>query len=232
MRPIILILLILLTFSCSEKSERTVSNSDITNTIKDSNTISSDTIINSKEITNEIPGANYRKRAKGYFLIVKNDSSDFMPIFIEAKEEGKVSLELRFLENKSYREQFEELKRNLTAASKDFILDSLQSISLGRLITTGDLAIEISTQMKGDKNLIKNSPDYKKVSEFLLRSRLSEDFNRLLKPYRLSVSGISVEKVFLTDSKDLYNKSKIETDPAQIPDKILDCQVWIRLKEL
>ncbi|MES2766606.1 MAG: hypothetical protein V4642_12100 [Bacteroidota bacterium] len=211
--------------SCGKNSDATISQK-----------ATSDTIIGTKEITNELPGSNYRKRAKGYFLIINQDTSKFMPIAGETNQndfsnKGRVWLNLNSDSSMSYREQIAELSLLFPHIFRDFKIDSLKSISLGRLEFMGDLAIittkQLSEVLKTEKAFYSN---YKRVQELLKKSKLGEDFNAVLKPYNLVVGDVWVEKVMFTDKKYLYQNSKIETDSTLIPNKILDCMIGIRIK--
>ena len=225
-----LILVFVLFCSCSNHTEQ----KEKINKAIQTNHIS-DTIIGRKNITNEIAGSEYRKRAKGYFVIVKNDTSGFMPIFTESRDNLNIGIDLNLhysKTNETYSQQLNELKLILQNASKEFNLDSLKGISIGRLILTGDLAIDITKQYKkkfGDNELIKTE-DYQRISDFLLESKLTKDINELLKPYLVSVEKISIEKVFFTTKNEILNYCSLEKDTARIPDRILDCMTWIRIK--
>ena len=85
------IIIVLLTFSvfctCSNQTESKTKIEDVKHT-----KYISDTIIGEKSITNEIAGSAYRKRATGYFVIVNNDTSDFMPIFTESKDDNIIGI--------------------------------------------------------------------------------------------------------------------------------------------
>jgi hypothetical protein len=191
-----------------------------------------DTIVGSKTITDEIAGSAYRKRATGYFVIIGKDTSDYTCILTESKDGGKVSIDLNIPYSKAeipYRKRLEELKTILPKAATDYNFDSLASISLGRLILSGDLAIDITKQYRqtfGTSNKLK---DYKTVEQFLLKSKLSTDLDNLFKEYSISVDNVSIEKLFLTSRKELYWASKIETDTTNIPDRILDCMTYVKL---
>ena len=223
---LIFILLIVFSFSCRNNRKESVQN--VPDTKKAFN--EPDTLTESIPITDEIAGSAYRKRARGYFIITDGDTSAFMPIVTESKE-SRVGIDIRFNKEMTYAQQFKELKTLLAEAVKDFEFDSIRSITLGRLITTGDLAIEISNELNLDKELKNNLNDYPKVVVFLMKSKLASDFNSLLNPYNIYVDTIYPEKIFLTSQKELYIHSKIETDSVQIPDKILDCITGIVLKK-
>ena len=193
-----------------------------------------DTIIGSKYINDKIAGSAYRKRAIGYFVIIDKDTSDYTCIFTESKA-GKVNIDLNipyFKNTMTYGKRFSELKLILPRASKDFNFDSLNYISYGRLVQSGDLAIEITKEYKQKYATFKNlSTDYNKFEEFLITSKLGKDLASIFKPYSMIVASASVEKLFLTTKKDLYWASKIETDSAEVPDKILDCMTSVKLKK-
>jgi hypothetical protein len=194
------------------------------------NIVKLDTLVGSKVITDELAGSVYRKRAKSYFLFCGRDTSDFTCYLEEAKDDGKVIIDLRFERTMSYRQQMSQLRELLTEAVKDFSFDSLGTIFIGRLVNTGDLAVAISRQVIDERAAIREFHDYDLVKAILLRSKITSDFNRLLRPYNRSVAGFSVEKVFFTDKKELFLNSKIESDSLEIPDKILDCITWMNIK--
>ena len=223
---LILIFLIVFSFSCRNNRKESVQNvPDTKEAINEP-----DTLTGSIPITDEIAGSAYRKRAKGYFIIAGGDTSAFMPIFTESKK-SIVGIDIRFNKEMTYAQQFKELKTLLAEAVKDFEFDSIRSITLGRLISTGDLAIEISNELNLDKELKNNLNDYPKVVVFLMKSKLTSDFNSLLNPYNIYVDTIYPEKLFFASQKEIFTYSKIETDSVQIPDKILDCITGIGLKK-
>ncbi|MDD4108590.1 MAG: hypothetical protein PHH93_07720 [Prolixibacteraceae bacterium] len=208
--------------------------------------VPSDPVVSNKDLLGAVAGSAYLKRATGYFLMADGDTSAFMPIFSESKETGQVSLNLNLpyagrtavsAERNSnaiscpkpYSKWIKELKMILPVASNDYNLDSLKSISIGRLILTGDLAIKITRQYKNiiAENERITTADYDEISRFLLTSALTGDFNELLKPWSLKVSKVSIEKTFFTTKGDLLNNSVTETNPSDIPETILDCITWL-----
>lgn len=195
-----------------------------------------DTIIGSKNITDEIAGSAYRKHAKSYFIIVDKDTSDFQPIWAEAKVGGNVSLFLNLPYAKrsiTYRQINKELQKILPAAKQDFNFDSLKTISFGRLILSGDLAVIVSQeylQKFGEKAMEEGWPS-NKIYNFMQNSRLVQEVNTIFKPYSLSVETIYCEKAFFTTKKDLFWASKVETDSAKVPNRILDCILFVKLKK-
>jgi hypothetical protein len=191
-----------------------------------------DTVIASKIITNEIPGGSYRKRAKGYFLVVHKDTSSFTCIFSELKAGGVVTIDLNIpylKRSMTYEQRMKELKYILSVAEGDFNFDSLKSISFGRLILSGDLAIDITKQYQKKFGTRDNIVDHKTVSLFLKESKLATDLNDILRPYSIKVNHVSPEKLFFTSKEDLFWASRIKTDTTTVPDKILDCLTWVSL---
>jgi hypothetical protein len=191
-----------------------------------------DTIVGSKTITDEIAGSAFRKRAIGYFVITGQDTSDYTCIFTESKDGGEVMIDLNvpYLKAEmSYRERLGELKIILTKAAADFNYDSLTSIYLGRLVLSGDLAVEVTKEYREKFGAGDKPASYIAVGQFLKESRLGVDLDNLLKPYSISVDKVSIEKLFFTTRSDLYWASKIEADSIDVPDKILDCMTWIKL---
>ncbi len=195
-----------------------------------------DTLISQKNVTGEIAGSAYTKKAIEYFAVIKNDTSGFRPIFIESIENGSVSINLNLPysdKTETYSQRLREMKLILPESTKDFNPDSLMSISVGRLILTGDLAVEITEQYRtrfGESEII-NTSDYGKISDFLLETQLANDMNELFSPYSVSVAKITIEKAFFTTKNELLHNSRVERNLAEIPDKILDCIVWIRFKK-
>jgi len=192
-----------------------------------------DTIIVKKNITNELPGGAYRKRATGYYVIIKNDTSSFMPIFYEYidNEMIGISLHLPYKNNiEPYEKRLSELRLILSEADKEYNIDSLNSLVVGRLILSGDLAITITEEYKnkfGDNEKIALA-DYDKISNFLLESRLTKDLNEIFEPYSIAVDKIRIEHAFFATKDELLEFSNVSMDTIEIPNRILDFMSWIK----
>lgn len=218
-------MMLLLMFACNEPQTNTSQNN-----AQPAITMI-DTLVGKRIITNEIAGANYRKRAIGYYLIVNNDTSDFVSIFSESND-GKVNISF-FLDeaSKTHATRMAELNEILPTAFTEFESDSLSSIEMGRLISHGDLAIDVTNQYL-QKFEVKNPiQDYQTTAAFLKQSKLADDFNAIFKPYAVEVVGVSIEKLFFTSSNQIYSISKIETDSSAVPEELLDCITWVSLKK-
>lgn len=231
MKDLVIMFLTIVVFcSCSNKTEQKQ-----VKEIKTGNELNLDTIIGKKNITDEIAGSSYWKRATSYFTIVKNDTSGFMPIFSESSNDGRIQINQNLSytnKNKTYFERINELKLILPEAAKEYNFDYLSSLSIGRLILTGDLAIMITEEYKnrfGENEKIATA-DYKEISGFLLETRLTKDLNELFEPYSKTVARIGVEKVFFTGKEELWNYSDIKRDSSEIPGKVLDLMVWIEFE--
>lgn len=225
----ILMLCLFIVIGCQKRSQETTALENAEPTIQD-------ITIGQQQVIDEIAGSAYRKRATKYFVIVDKDTSTYAPVFTETNDGGTVGMDLniRYPNNsKSYNEWMGELKMILPQVAQDYNLDSLNGIFVGRLIATGDLAIEVTRQYHDRYKMYDNirTVDYQRISDFLLESKLSGDFNKLLEPYAISVDEIGVEKVFFTTPQSFRGYSKIETDSASIPTQILDCQTWVKMKK-
>jgi len=187
-----------------------------------------------KDMSDEVAGSSYIKKAHGYSVISGNDTSSFMPIFIESKTDLTVSLDLNLpyrKHNLCYADRLRELELILTEASKEYSISSISSVDIGRLILTGDLAVHLTEQYKqlyNDEKIF--AKDYDKISSFLKTSKLADDMSRLFAPYNLEVNAVSIEKTFFTSKSELCKYALLETDSTAIPEKILDCITWVQLQ--
>jgi hypothetical protein len=219
-------LLLLLLTACSNGGQVN------STTTPETTNLTNDTVIGSKTITNEIAGSAYRRRAIGYFVIIGKDTSDYTCIFTESKDGGKVGIDLNIPYSKAamtYRQRLEELKIVLPKAATDFDFDSLTGISFGRLVLSGDLAVDVTKQYRQKFGTSNKLRDYETVGQFLAKSKLGADIDSLFKPYSISVDKVYIEKLFFATKEELYWASKIEIDSANVPDKILDCMTGVKL---
>ncbi len=222
---IILGLLAIILTSCSDRQNSSVKTTN-------ENIVTIDTLVGSKIITDEIAGSAYRKRAIGYFVIIDKDTSDYTCIFSEYKDKSIVGIDLNILYFKAtmpYRQRLEELKIILPTAATDFNFDSLTGINFGRLVLSGDLAIDITKQYQQKFGTSDKLQSYETVGQFLKESKLGSDLDNLFRPYSITVDKVSIEKLFYASREEIFWGSKIETDSVNIPDKILDCMTWVKL---
>ncbi|MET4084015.1 hypothetical protein ABIB40_003988 [Pedobacter sp. UYP30] len=225
---LILVLFIVLLTACNDNRQNRFAQKLI------ENKVIIDTIVGSKTITDELAGSAFRKRAIGYFVIIDRDTSDYSCIFTEAKDGGNVEINLNASYLKpaiSYKKRLAELRIILPNAAKDFNFDLLTGISFGRLISSGDLAINVTKQYHQKFGASDKLKSYTAVAQFLKESKLGTDLNNVLKPYSISVDKVSIEKLFFTSPRGLYWASKIETDSLNVPDKILDCIIGVHLRK-
>lgn len=219
----------LLTLSC----ERTTS--DANRNVDKDQVLTQETTVGHIPITDEIAGSAYRKRATKYFVVAGKDTSNYRPIFIESKEGAAVRLDLRTRYSgkpRPYQELLKELEIIFLEARKDYNLDSLKGISIGRLVHTGDLAIDITRQYYATFEQKDGIPtnDYPKIADFLLKSKLGSQFNNFLNKFEMEIDKISVEKVYFTTIESVKSSPNIRSDTTSLPDKILDCMTWIKVK--
>ena len=188
-----------------------------------------------KDVLRSIGGSAYLKRAFDYFLVEGQDTSGFHCTLSESKENGKVNIDINFQHSPStlsYREKMEELKKILPVAAGDFNFDSLNNIHLGRLIAGGDLAISVSKEYLQQFGNKEKTESYSVVAQFLKNSTLGSDMNSLFNPLGLRVKSVSIEKLFFSKIKNHQEIGKLETDSTQLPEKILDCIVWVNLERM
>ncbi|SMD34691.1 hypothetical protein SAMN04488029_2140 [Reichenbachiella faecimaris] len=220
MKPIYVILFLLCT--CQPKDKQAVTTT--------AEPTPSDTLVLRFDVNQELAGSAYREKATGYLLVVDGDSTLFFPAFTKAKNEGRVNLILGLHPSLTFGEQMQLLQAILPYAAKDYSFDSLSSIYIGRLVQTGDLAIQITNEYLeafGGYGSTATT-EYDTIASFLATSKLGRDFNKLFAPYHMTVAGTSVEKVFYTE---LHKSIKIDSVlHNQFPEKVLDAMTWVKLE--
>ncbi len=193
-------------------------------------TNSPDTLVRSELLITEIAGFSSPLKSEKFYLIIKNDTSDFTCLLNTSKENRTYSLNISFYDsNTSYEDRLRAIRTILPYINKKYRLDSLKSIYLGRLIYYGDLAISVTEAYNREYSSHKKIEDYQAISTFLLETQLAYDFNELLKPYAVSIQKISPEKIFFADKRELLSLSKVKHNQDSIPDKILDCMLWLKV---
>ena len=220
-RQIFFLLILSIQLGCKEKKSDHVSNANAKQ--------SSDTLVGHKIITDEIPGSSYRKRAIGYFVITNADTSDLMFVFSEGKVGGKVTLYFRQNEkvDMTYRQKLTELNKILPDVADEFNLDSLSSIYIGRLVSNGDIAIDVTEDFLGSGISPRDSRSF---TTFMKESKLAKDLDQVFINYDLQVHEFALEKFHFTSKETLLWASKVERDSTSIPDKIIDCLTWISMR--
>jgi hypothetical protein len=194
-----------------------------------------DTTVYSKNITDELAGSAFRKRAREYFLIIGKDTLNLNCYFTEKKSDNSVDLEIADHSIKSdkkitYRQLLNYIKIILPVAAKEFNFEDLDQVYIGRIIDEGDLAIYVTYQYLKKFGSIKRKVSYTALTTFLTQSKLASDFNNLLKPYSRLVYTTSIEEYFFASKQELYIRNKIETEPSKVPKKIFDGITWLELK--
>jgi len=188
-----------------------------------------DTLVLKKIITHQ------NKQDFEYSVITENDTSDFKIVFSKNENFGKITIiaqhNLLYNGEKLYKSKLKEFETILHRAEKDIDFDSLSTIVIGRLVTTGDLAIAVTNEFINKYGNRFEKSDYNFVPEFLLESKLAKDINKLFRPYSLQIDNISIEKLGFIPSEYITSSSIIETPRNEIPEKIIDCMIWIDLKK-
>ncbi|MBV6646805.1 MAG: hypothetical protein KI790_15210 [Cyclobacteriaceae bacterium] len=190
------------------------------------------TTLRSLDVLEQYVGSAYSNKARQFFLVTQGDTSRFRPV-ITMNKNGRISLYLNlpYQQPLAYDQVNEELQMILPLTNEHFSMDSLRSISIGRLAQTGDLAVAITSEylsQEGVPGPITTSK-YSEVEAFLLESSLTQDFNALLSPYSLQVVSIEIEKVFFVSQENFLKLSTV-IESQKIPDQILDCIVWVKVE--
>ncbi|WP_068473296.1 hypothetical protein [Saccharicrinis aurantiacus] len=196
----------------------------------------SDTILGTRQITDELAGSTYRKRANVYFTIIKSDTSEYKPVFYELKEDGRIVIDQNLdysTRSSTYAKSLQELQLILPKAAEDYNFDSLKYMYYGRLIQSGDLAITITNEYKnrfGESEIIRTS-DYSKISNFLMESTLVRDLNQLFSHHSKYIEKLGIEKAFFTDNVEVIKQSLPEGDSTKVPDKVIDFMIWLEFND-
>jgi hypothetical protein len=178
----------------------------------------------SLDITKVVSGAEHIRKANAYFIVRGKDTSGFRCHFSEWKDSALYFV-ASFSPESSYSQQRKEFVRILAAASSDFNMQSLNTIGIGRLITTGDLDIKITSQFYAIKF-------NEELNAFLAHSALADDINAILKTYGLKVDKVVTEKQVYLPQQDVFKYSVIETDPKNIPEEMIDAIVYLKLAKI
>lgn len=191
-------------------------------------------IVGRKYITDEIAGSAYRDSAISYFIITRGDTSSFTPIFIKHKGHNQLSLNLNlpyFGDHLTYNQILGELKIILQSASQEFDFQYLSSVTIGRLVLTGDLAVVVTNEfLKRTANENIELEENEKIRMFLKESKLANDFNELFAPYSLSINDVYIENAIFTTRDELEMLSNLQSKSSSIPDKIFDASISLKLK--
>jgi len=191
-----------------------------------------------------IKSDDYRKITR-YSLVIAGDSSKTC-IFSNLDSEGKVNLHIglgnsnrqaNYIERKPYQQRYNEIKKLIPHVADDLDVDSLENVSIGFLIETGDLAIDVSREYYkryGNPGRINwkqiNTKQREQINKLLLTSRTNEDLNRLLTPLRKKISKVNpIEKLMFEPKKTVLKYSVVESNTTQIPEYILDGHISFKV---
>jgi hypothetical protein len=189
-----------------------------------------DTVVGHHVISTELPGGGRIKRAELFYLVIRRDTSEFC-FKIRESFSGRITLDVRFNKEMTYREQLAQLEKAMPFAMNHFDIqpDYFQFVFLSRLMTMGDLAIDVSKDY--DRTFAQDRKfSHQKMNHFLLHSKLAADWNHVLKQFSVQVDTVFSETLNFGDKKTLYDSNNIEADSSGVPDKLLDCIIWLRLK--
>ncbi len=164
-----------------------------------------------------------------YFPVVRKDTIGFEVIFTNVTDGSRIA-EIHFKNTLPYSTQYRFLELIFRKASEEASFFRLGFIDINTLPETGDLAIAVTRQLlQENEDLEEQLKDYENVSDLLMGTKITSDFNALLQPYRMKVNEYDLEKVFLMDRKYLSEEVELETPSGEIPDKVLEAIVWIKV---
>ena len=194
---------------------------------------SNDIIVLKENIPLDLNNQQLKINTLSYSIVTKNKKSDYEILISNRKNYRGVSIYTNYdlrkgKKGKTYKERLNEFEYILNTAKNDFKLDSLTSIYIGRLISNGDLAINLTALYNNTFGRHSNVSDYNKISNLLMNSKLVHDFNILLEPYSKKISDVNLEKITFSTKQDLISSSVLSTDTVNVPSRILDC--WVDMK--
>ncbi len=178
----------------------------------------------------EMPGKATLSRSMRYFLKKGNDSSRFSCVLHETRENKKLGMDIHLAQQTmTWEEEMQELETMMPVIAREFFLDSLSSISLGRLSETGDACADVTRLYREKVSKSKRIPSYQLISSFLLHTSLTARLNQALSPYRLKVRGYGLEKVFFISKSSVTANTRF-AGSGDIPDQLLDAIMRISIQ--
>lgn len=230
---IIFIFLFLFLYSCDKIKTTTINKNN------------NDTIAIETTVPDEV--ATFPNEKK-YFIAVNKEILEIFCTFDKIND-NEISLQVDYFDNRtllsdssavgkkndrisshkiSYEEQMKLLCKIFEKADTKYNLSNMHSIIFGELINNGDLAVEVTNvyyKRYGKEALC----DYKYIEQIIENSSLKKYLNDALKPYSLSVDTINIEKAFFVSKTKLFETKKIKYPPSEIPEKILNCSIYVTL---
>lgn len=185
--------------------------------------------------------SDYYSQAVAYKLVIAGDTSKTGIYFFRNKG-GKLHLGLglgmgstksKYIETKPYRLRYLEIEKLMKQAFLDMDTKSLEDVSIGWLMETGDLAIDVSRdyfKRYGNPGRIgwhQIGPKKRdQIDEILITSRTGQDVNRLLTPFGKKIDRVIRKEQLMFEPKEVLKHYTIyETDPSLIPDFIMNAGI-------
>lgn len=125
------------------------------------------------------------------------------------------------------KELMDEIGLCLSSASKDFNLNKLLSFSF-RLSDWNNIAVQASKLINKDSYSITHCD----IDAALQKTSLENNLNSLLKQYRIKVNRIMCQEEIILISKENYIKSCGFSNETDIPDDIIDVEVYVDFTHL
>lgn len=184
-----------------------------------------DSIVGKMDVKRAFPDSQQIIKALSYTIIAGKDTSLFKCTFSSWRADKSTISVCKFSPKMTYSEQRRQLVKILAEANHDFDLKTMNTIGLGRLVSTGDLAAKVSSEFYAIKF-------QEELNAFLLHSQLAKDINLLLSPYGIKTKLVITEKQEFLPQKQLFDHSLIETPAKEITEEIVDCVVYLKLEKI
>jgi hypothetical protein len=234
MKMLFITSLFLLFFSCNDTNSHNSSEKNDTQKIR------SDTIVKVLVIPDEIAGTGYIE--KEYFVVIKSDTSTCSSIITKNKSTGKVSMKYKhdpygkipysfslddtvavaegvpikkMIKKLSYKDQIRELQLILNYASKDFKFNRLSNVSF-MMSSIDGLPESITKQYLNKYGEKFADAGNEKAANLIKGANLTEDLNKILARYSLSIKNIYIDGLAYYARQDLPKGTKPLLDGSVI----------------
>lgn len=164
-----------------------------------------------------------------YFVVSGADSSDFRCSMEWVKDGYGIRMGISFCKDMYYRAQYDQLKKILAEAQKDFDLDSLQSISIAYFEYSGDLAVRIGR--KYEDRFGKERIGQLQLLGFMQQTALTEDFNLLFQPYGMRVKAVHCIECKLYPTAWMKKESLL-SDTTSFPELFPHGIIFLEMEKL
>jgi hypothetical protein len=150
---------------------------------------------------------------------------DSLHFSIEAgeREDSSVALRFNFYSTLSFQQHLHYQQLILEELANDYALNRTSSIFLGRLLYTGDLALQTTKEIQ----TANWDGSHAQLNLLLPQTEVVRAYQTILSPFGLTVRDVSIEKVMLAEKSSLLNFATITMPENEQPDRVLDGMLWL-----